>query len=71
MSNQEYKAFLVAQMIRSPPFSAGDLGLIPVSGRSPGEGNGNTLPYACLKNSMDRGTWWAIVHGVTMSGTTE
>ena len=41
-----------------------DLGLIPESGRSPGEGNGNPLQYSCLENSMDRGTWWAIVHGV-------
>ena len=36
----------------------GDLGLIPGSGRSPGEGNGNPLQYACLENSMDRGAWW-------------
>ena len=69
MSNQEYKAFLVAQMIRSPPFSAGDLGLIPVSGRSSGEGNGNTLQNSCLENSMDRGAWWATVHGVAKSQT--
>ena len=39
--------------------NAGDLGLIPGSGRSPGEGNGNLLQYSCLENSMDRGTWWA------------
>ena len=37
--------------------SAGDLGLIPGSGRSPGEGNGNPLQYPCLENSMDRGAW--------------
>ena len=36
-----------------------DVGLIPKSGRSPGGGNGNTLQYSCLKNLMDRGTWWA------------
>ena len=41
----------------------GDLGLIPGSGRSPGEGNGNPLQYSCLENSMDRGAWWATVHG--------
>ena len=42
----------------------GDLGSIPGSGRSPGGGNGNPLQYSCLKNSMDRGAWWAIVQGV-------
>ena len=45
--------------------NVGDLGLIPGSGRSPGEGNGNPLQYSCLENSMDRGAWWATVHGVT------
>ena len=45
--------------------SAGDPGLIPGLGRSPGEGNGNPLQYPCLENIMDRGAWWAAVHGVT------
>ena len=45
-------------------YSAGDLGLIPGSGRFPGEGNGNPLKYSCLENPMDRGAWQAIVHGV-------
>ena len=45
--------------------SAGNLGLIPGSGRSPGEGNGNPLQYSCLENPMDRGTWLAIIHGIT------
>ena len=49
--------------------NAGDLGLIPELGRSPGEGNGNPLQYFCLENSMDRGAWWATVHGVTKSWT--
>ena len=48
-----------------------DLGSIPGSGRSPGEGNGNSLQYFCLGNPVDRGAWWAIVHGVTESDTTE
>jgi len=43
--------------------------LIPGLGRSSGEGNGNPLQYSCLKNSMDRGAWWATVHGVTKSWT--
>ena len=51
--------------------SAGDLCLIPGLGRSPGEGNGNPLQYPCLENLMDRGAWWAAVHGITESGMTE
>ena len=49
--------------------NVGDTGLILVSGRSPEEGNGNPLQYSCLENSMDRGAWWATVHGVTKSWT--
>ena len=51
--------------------SAGDLGSIPGSGRSLGEGNGNRLQYSCLENPMDRGAWQATVHGVTESDMTE
>ena len=47
--------------------SAGYLGSIPRLGRSPGEGNGNPLQYSCLENLIDRGAWWAVVHGVTKS----
>ena len=59
---------------RTSPFgcsynNAGDLGLIPGSGRSPGEGNGNSLQYSCLENPMDQRAWWATVHGVTKSRT--
>ena len=49
--------------------NAGDLGLIPGLGRSPGEGNGNPLQYSCLENPMDGGSWWATVHGVAKSRT--
>ena len=49
--------------------SAGDLDSIPGSGRSLGEGNGNPLQNSCLENPMDRGAWWATVHGVTKSWT--
>ena len=49
--------------------NAGELSSIPRSGRSPGEGNGNPLHYSCLKNPMDRGAWWATVHGVAKSRT--
>ena len=44
--------------------NAGDLSSIPGWGRPPGEGNGNPLQYSCLENHMDRGAWWATVHGV-------
>ena len=49
--------------------SAGDPGLIPGSGRSLGEGNGNPLQYSCLENPMDRGAWQATVHRVTKNRT--
>ena len=49
--------------------NAGDLGLIPVSGRSPGGGNGSPLQYSCLEEPMDRGAWRATVHEVTKSRT--
>ena len=47
--------------------NAGDLGSIPGSGRSPGEGKGYPLQYSYLENSMDRGAWWATVDGVAKS----
>ena len=50
---------------------AGNTGLIPGSGRSPGGGHGNSLQYCCLENPMDRGAWWATVHRVAESYTTE
>ena len=47
--------------------NAGDPGLIPGLGKSPGEGNGNPLQYSCLENLKDRGVWWVSVHGVAKS----
>ena len=59
-------------VVKNPPANARDAGLIPRSGRSPGEGNGNPLQYSCLKNSMDRGAGQATVHGVAKaSGNTQ
>ena len=55
--------------VKASACNAGDLGSIPGSGRSPGEGNGNPLQYSCLENPMDRGAWWATVHGVAKSQT--
>ena len=51
-------------MVKNPRANAGDMSSIPGSGRSPGGGNGNPLKYSCLGNPMDRGAWWATVHGV-------
>ena len=55
-------------MVKNAPINArdtGDVGSIPESGISPGEGNGNPLQYSCLENPMDRGAWQAAAHGVT------
>ena len=59
----------MAQTVKSPPAVQDTRGSIPVSGRSPGEGNGNPLQYSCLENPMDGGAWRATVHGVTKSLT--
>ena len=55
--------------VKASACNVGDLGSIPGSGRSPGEENGNPLQYSCLENPMDRGAWWATVHGVAKSQT--
>ena len=49
-------------MVKNPPANAGDMSLIPGSGRSPGEGNVYPLQYSCLENPLKRGTWEATVH---------
>ena len=54
-------------MVKNPPANAGDPGLIPGSGRCPGEGNGNSFQYSCLGDSMDKGAWWATVQGLAKS----
>ena len=76
----EYLAFRVSTqwvsqvvlVVKNLPVNAGDArdgGSIPASGRSPGGGHGNPLQSSCLENPMDRGAWWATVHGVTKSWT--
>ena len=57
-------------MVKNPPASAGDAGLISGAGRSLGEGNGKSLQYPCLGNPMDRGAWQAIVCGVAKESDT-
>ena len=61
--------FLGGSEVKASACNAGDVGSIPESGRSPGEGNGNPLQYSCLENPMDIGAWWATVHGVAKSRT--
>ena len=59
-------------MVKNPPANvgdSGDSGLIPGSGRYTGVGNGNPLQYSYLENPMDRGSWWATVHGVAKTQT--
>ena len=54
-------------VVKNLPANAGDVGLIPGSGRSPGEGYGNPLQYSSLENSMDRGDWRTTIHGISKS----
>ena len=56
--------FPAGSVVKNPPANAGDMGLIPVSGRSSGEGNGNPLQYSCLEILLDRGAWRATAYGV-------
>ena len=68
MTHPEVPSFLPSSVGKESACNTGDLGLIPGSGRSPGEGNGNPLQYSCLENSMDRGARQARVHGVVRVG---
>ena len=64
-----YAIFPGGSVGKETTYSGRDLSSIPGSGRSPGEGDSNTLQYSCLENPMDRGSWWASVHEVTKSQT--
>ena len=65
-----YICFPGGSVVKNPPANAGDMSLIPGSGKSPGEGNGNLPQYSCLGNSMDGGAWRATVHGVAKESDT-
>ena len=69
LGGSDIKVLLVAQTSKEFACNTGDQGSIPGSGRSPGEGNGYALQYSFLENSMDRGAWSAIVHGIIKSWT--
>ena len=62
---------LVVKKLRANAGDIKDMGSIPGSGRSPAIGNGNPLQNSCLENFMDRGAWWASIHGVAKSNRTE
>ena len=65
----EYTGFPDGSVAKNQPANAKEVSSIPGLGRSPGIGNGSSLQYSCLGNPMDRGAWWAAVHGVTKSQT--
>ena len=65
------QGFPGGSVVKNLPANAEDTGSVPGLGRSPGEGNGTPLQYSCLKNPMDQGAWWATVHVVAESDTTE
>ena len=72
LDNCYSRMYEASQVVKNLPANTGDIrdaGSIPGSGRSPGGGPGNPLQYSCLENPMDRGTWWATVHGVAKSRT--
>ena len=66
---QQWPGFSGGSVGKESTFSAGDAGLIPGLGRSPGGGRGNPLQDSCLENPMDRGAWWATVQRVVKSQT--
>ena len=68
-SSVNFRGFPGGSEVKASASNAGDLGSIPGSGRSPGEGTGNPLQYSCLENPMEGGVWWAPVHGATKSQT--
>ena len=72
MDKQQDRTCHVVPVVKNPPANAGDIrdvGSIPGSGRSPGEGHDNLLLYSCLENPMGRGDWWATVHGLQRGWT--
>jgi len=69
MAQMGFSGGSVGKEFASTEGDAGEVGLIPGSGRSPREGNGNPLQCSCLENPRDRGAWWVTAHGVAKSHT--
>ena len=69
--SENIKVALMVKNLLASAGDTGDVGSIPGSGRSRGGGCGNPLQYSCLENPMDRGAWWAMVHRVAESNTTD
>ena len=67
LSSAPLRSPQVVLVVKNPPANAGDMGLVPGSGGSPGGGPDNPLQHPCLENPMERGAWWATVHGATES----
>ena len=67
MMVDDFLDFPGGSVVKNPPANTGDTGLIPGLGRYPGGGNGNSLHYSCLENSMVREPWWATAHGFAKS----
>ena len=68
--NISWRGFYGGSVVKNPPTKVGDLGSIPGSGRYPRKGIDNPLQYSCLGSPMDRGVWWATVHGVAKESDT-
>ena len=66
---ESFMGFSGDSVVKNPPARAGAMGSIPLLGKFPGEGHGNPLQYSCQENPMDRGAWWATVHGIAKSQT--
>ena len=66
---KQNRDFSGGSVVKNPPANAEDASSVPGLGRSPAEGNGNSLQYSCLENPMDRGAWQAEVHGVAQNRT--
>ena len=65
--SMSFKGFPGGSDGKESTYNVRDVGSIPGLGRASGRGHGNPLQYSCLKDSMDRGAWWAVVHGVAKS----
>ena len=71
LRGRKLKGFPGGAVVKNLLANAGDTGLTPGWGRSPGEENGHPLQYSCLGNPMDRGAWHATIHGVAKEDTTD